>query len=79
MLSREALSAACLTAAMILSFLEHLPKDERPARWTWHLDHELERHFKQLEADRDSRAGGDDEPTGPVMNNALVDEILGKR
>jgi hypothetical protein len=54
-------------AIVILSWYEHLPSDEMPPRWMWHLNDELEQHFDMVKANRGNGATNDDD--GPMMKN----------
>jgi hypothetical protein len=59
-------------ANRILSWQENLTSDEMPERWKWHLDWEIEEHFKILKIKREekysssSSALSDDDDTSPI-------------
>lgn len=64
----------------VLSWFEHLPEDERPPRWMWHLEHELDSWFDQVDQRRKAKYGGssdDDGPMGEMMSNELAAGIRG--
>lgn len=53
-------------AVVILSWYEHLPTEDMPPRWMWHLNDELEKHFEAVKA---SRGSGSSDDEGPMMKN----------
>lgn len=59
-------------AHTVINWQENLPLKDMPMRWQWHLDHEIENHFEDLEA---ARGGTSDsgELEAPMMRNALVE------
>jgi hypothetical protein len=42
-------------ALRILSWQENLAEDEMPEHWKWHLDHELDTHFKIMKQKREEK------------------------
>lgn len=44
-------------ALQILGWQENLVDDEMPPKWMWHLDWELETHFKLVKKRRDEKYG----------------------
>lgn len=63
-------------AFTILSWLEHLPREDTPPRWMWHLDHELDAWFERVRERYESGRPADDD-SGPGMeDNALYDEWM---
>jgi hypothetical protein len=53
-------------ALKVLSWYENLPKHEIPPEWMWHLDHELEDWWQEVEYLREQKysngGSADDEP-----------------
>ena len=48
----------CIDHAMrILGWQENLAEDEMPEHWKWHLDWEIEEHFKQVKIQREAKYG----------------------
>lgn len=59
-------------ALSVLNWQENLLPNDLPPRWMWHLDHELERWFDAIKAERDrpmSSPSGERE--APMMINTL--------
>lgn len=44
-------------AIRILGWQENLAEDEMPEHWKWHLDWEIEEHFKQVKIQREAKYG----------------------
>lgn len=69
-------------AFKILDWHENMTKEEIPPKWMWHLDHELDDWFEEVERLRDEKYGrsgdSDSEDSGPMMKNELLEEMLGK-
>jgi hypothetical protein len=59
-------------AQTILSWQEHLTKEDQPPEWMWALDDELEEWFSELEVKRENRYGGGNDYTPPMMTNQLA-------
>lgn len=47
-------------ALRILNWQENLMDDEMPERWKWHLDSEIETHFKLIKDKRTYSSGSSD-------------------
>lgn len=60
------LAAAISHAYTIISWYEVYTKDEIPPQWMWHLDHELEDWFDEVQLMRNQKldpdSSSDDEP-----------------
>jgi hypothetical protein len=54
-------------ASRIIYWQENLSDKEMPERWQWHLDWEIEEHFKILKQKRDD--GKDDPSDSPSSNS----------
>lgn len=62
-------------ANRILDWQENLLEDEMPPEWMWHLDHELEPWFDEVERKREERYGARDDDRDervPMMDNELA-------
>lgn len=56
----------------ILGWFEHLPEDDMPPVWMWHLTDELEDHFEMVKDRRKSGISSrddDDQPSGGMIRN----------
>jgi hypothetical protein len=55
----------------ILGWYENLTNEERPPKWTWHLDHELVEWFKELDRKRKEKFNidSDDDESPEMMQN----------
>lgn len=64
--------AAIEHAHTILSWQANLPDKDIPPLWMWHLDHELEDWFEDLNASRNGSGDSSDDDEAPMMRNALT-------
>lgn len=59
-----------------LSWLEELPKDERPPRRIWLDPERLDAHFTGVERARREKYGLDPDGGGEWVENPLADELV---
>ena len=65
---------------MICRWQENLPEEDMPPVWMWPLDHELERHFAEVERRREAeRQDPSDRDSGPMQHNDLVPDSIRSR
>lgn len=55
----------------ILGWYEHLPSDDMPPRWMWHLDEEISHHFDEVKERYRTGASKDEDDwaAGPTIKN----------
>lgn len=65
------LSMAIDQAYRIAFWQENLQSEEMPPKWMWHLEHELDPWFEEVDQIRKEKYGGeaDDREEAPMMSN----------
>lgn len=59
--------------------MENLDSDEMPPRWMWHLDWELETHFKKVKEARETKYGTKKDSLEIEENAEWEDNIYASR
>lgn len=74
------LVAAVAFAQRILNWQENMLDEDRPPRWMWFCDHDLDDWFEALRFKRLQNNGGssDSEPEGPMIQNELTRGLKGR-
>lgn len=61
-------------ATRILGWQENLSEDEMPDHWKWHLDWEIEEHFKQVKIQREAKYGSSSSSDESYSDEDLFEE-----